>query len=202
MNQLSAEVIIVGGGLAGNTLAGLLGSRGLDCIVIEADDKTTNLEPVPRDPRALAITRASRCILDSFDAWQHLPADRLGCFRGMHVWDENGKGEIEFDSADLCQPTLGYIIEQSVLQSTLEQVVGFMPGVNVLYSTRIQGIQWQEDAVTVTLDNNEKLSAKLLVGADGVHSVCRELAEIRSVVHDYQQQALACLVSTDRKSVV
>ena len=196
MNQLSAEVIIIGGGLAGNALAGLLGSRGLDCIIIEAGDKIKELDPKSRDPRALAITHASQCILDSFDVWQRLPEDRIGCFRGMHVWDENGTGKIEFDSADLCQPTLGYIIEQYVLQTTLEQAVGFMPEVNVYYNTKIQGIKWQEDAITVVLDNNEEISAELLVGADGVHSVSRELAEIGSVVHDYQQQAVACLVST------
>jgi len=51
MNQLSAEVIIVGGGLAGNTLAGLLGSRGLDCIIIEAGDKIKELDPKSRDSR-------------------------------------------------------------------------------------------------------------------------------------------------------
>ncbi len=196
MTRADTEVIIVGGGLAGNTLAGLLGIRGIDCIIIEAGDKITELEPKSRDPRALAITRASQCILDSFDVWQQLPEDKIGCFRGMHVWDENGNGEIEFDSADLCQPSLGYIIEQSVLQTTLEQVVGCMPRVKVYLNTRIRGIEWQEDAITVVVDNNNKISSKLLVGADGVHSVTRELAEISSVVHDYQQQAVACFVST------
>ena len=130
MTRLNADVIIIGGGLAGNTLAGLLASRGLECIVIEAGEKPMGPGSVSGDPRALAIIRASQCILDSINVWQGIPEDRLGCFRGMHVWDENGDGEIVFDSADICQPALGHIVEHSVLQACLDQVVGLMPNVN------------------------------------------------------------------------
>lgn len=196
MTQLNAEVIIVGGGLVGNTLAGLLGRKGIECIIIEAGDKIEKVESSPSDPRALAISHASQRILASFDAWPRLPRDRLGYFLSMHVWDQNGTGEIEFNSADLCQPTLGYIIEQSVLQGVLEQVVSFIPGVKVYHNAKLSDIRWQQDHVTVVLDNKEQLSAQLLVAADGVHSASRELAGIRCKVHDYQQQAVACVVKT------
>jgi 2-polyprenylphenol 6-hydroxylase len=196
MSRLNADVIIAGGGLAGNTLAGLLGRKGVECIVIEAGDKIGQLESLPSDPRALALTHASQCILASFDVWQRLPSERLGHFQGMHVWDENGNGEIEFDCADLCQPTLGYIVEQSILQSVLEQVVSFMPGVKVHHNTRLGEIQWRDDHVSVTLDNDEQLSARLLVAADGIQSATRALAGINYKVHDYQQHAVACVVKT------
>jgi 2-polyprenylphenol 6-hydroxylase len=194
--SLDAEVLIVGGGLAGNTLAGLLGSEGIDCIVIEAASRIDQAETYPNDPRALAITHASQQILSSIDVWQRLPKERIGRFRGMYVWDQNGNGEIDFDSVDLCQPELGHIVEQSVLQGVLEQVIGFMPKVRVYHNTCLEDIQWYADHARVSLNNGEKLSVQLVVGADGARSASREMAKIGSKIHDYRQKAVACVVKT------
>ncbi len=196
MTKLNTEVIIIGGGIAGNTLAGILGRNGLECMVIEAGDRVDQSQSKSGDPRALAITYASRQILSSIGVWQRLPGNRLGNFCGMQVWDENGDGEIEFDSADICQPTLGYIVEQSILQENLESQLELVPGVVVYHNSRLEDIQWHSDYVSVTLGNNEQITGKLIVGADGAQSVCRELAGLISKVHDYQQQAVACLVKT------
>jgi len=196
MNQLDADVIIIGGGLAGNTLAGLLAGKGLHCKIIEAAEKIEKPESASHDPRALAITHASRGILDSIDVWQHLPENRVGYFRGMTVWDENGRGKIEFDSADICQPTLGYIIEQNVLQSVLEKVVGNIPGVQVYNGTKLRDIKWHDESISVELDNDTQLVTRLVVAADGIHSSSRNLAGITFKEHDYQQQAVACIVRT------
>ncbi len=194
--KLDAQVIIVGGGLAGNTLAGLLASKGLDCIIIEAGSQQTAQSSSAADPRALALTFASRRILQSFGVWQQLPEKRLGHFSRMQVWDENGKGEVVFDSADICQPALGFIVEQSVLQDSLVRTVSGMPSVRVYHDSLLSQIEWHEQAISVLLENGQKLSANLLVGADGGHSRSRELAGINTTEHDYQQHALACLVQT------
>ncbi len=194
--QTEYDVIIVGGGLAGLTLAGLLGHQGLECVVIEAGEKIDRVDSVPDDPRALAITHASRNILASFHAWQCLPQDRLACFRGMQVWDENGSGAIAFDSTELGRPTLGYIVEQAVLQTSLEQAVRSLSGISVLHNSRPCDIQWQDDHVSVILDKGENISAHLLVAADGVQSACRAMAGINYRVHDYRQRAVVCVTRT------
>ena len=196
MSSVDAEVIIVGGGLAGNTLAALLASKGVQCIVIEAGEQIKNQKSEHSDPRALAITHASRRILESIGVWQQLPAEKVGRFSAMHVWDENGQGEIEFDSGEICQPSIGNIIEQSVLQASLEQVVDNMPGITVHNQLRLRDLEWQEDSISAVLDDDQKLSAQLIVAADGVQSESRRLAGINNKVHDYQQVALACIVTT------
>ena len=196
MSSFDAEVIIVGGGLAGNTLAALLASKGVQCIVIEAGEQIKNQKSEHSDPRALAITHASRRILESIGVWQQLPAEKVGRFSAMHVWDENGQGEIEFDSGEICQPSIGNIIEQSVLQASLEQVVDNMPGITVHNQLRLRDLEWQEDSISAVLDDDQKLSAQLIVAADGVQSESRRLAGINNKVHDYQQVALACIVTT------
>ncbi|MBF8269025.1 MAG: FAD binding 3 protein [Gammaproteobacteria bacterium] len=195
MPGLDAEVIIVGGGLVGASLAGLLGQQGIECIILAADDRSQPLGPIP-DPRTLALTQASRQILQSLNVWPRLPGERIGRFRHMHVWDENGKGEIHFDCEDLCAACLGYIVEQEVLQTTLNQILEFIPAVTCRTGAKPVAIHSHDDAVTVELADGQ-LRAQLLVAADGAHSGTRELAGIGHAVHDYQQTAIACIVKTE-----
>lgn len=196
MPELDTEVLVIGGGIVGNTLAGLLGSSGIACTIIEAAEETESDKHRQADPRALAMTVASRRILQSFNLWRQIPADRLGHFRQMHVWDEAGNGSIDFDSADICQSTIGYIIEQTILQAALDAVLRYMPSVTIHRGATVKALYWHDDAMTVELDGQTKLRARLVVAADGVHSPARALAGIEYKLHDYQQQAVACVVKT------
>ena len=190
------EVVIAGGGLAGSVLAALLSRSGIHCLVLEPRQPGQTATPGWTDPRALAITPASRRVLEAVGVWKRLPTDRVGWFRGMQVWDENGRGRIEFDGGEIGAAALGYIIEQSVLQAALDQVIDFYPGISTDHQHRIQG--WEEDTecLSITLSNGDQVHAQLLVAADGRDSPTRELAGIAYRLHDYRQQAVACVVRT------
>lgn len=195
MSEFDAEILIVGGGLAGATLAGLLGQQGIDCIVIDARTEALEQTMTVPDPRTLALTHASRRILQTINTWQRLPDERIGHFRKIYVWDENGKGEIKFDCEELCETSLGYIVEQTVLQNALDEVLEFIPAVSSYKGETPKAVHWSNDAVTVDL-NNRSVRAKLLVAADGAHSKTREFAGIAYVKHDYRQTAITCVVKT------
>ena len=195
MSGVDAEVLIVGCGPAGATLAGLLGRKGIDCVVIEAADRA--VDPDAIDPRALAITVASSNILNEFGLWDRLPPDRIGYFRRMLVWDANGRGRIGFDCTDLHQATLGYIIEQSVLQHTLNEVLDFIPSVTVHRGESLLELNWRNDHIEVVLANGGAVSSKLVVAADGFNSPTRDLAGIDYYIHDYDQTAVASVVTTE-----
>ena len=195
MIGFDAEVLIVGGGPAGATLAGLLGSKGVECIVIDAAPGSARTETI--DPRALAVTLASANILKGFGLWDRLAGDRIGHFRRMLVWDANGKGRIGFDCADLGQATLGYIIEQSVLQMALDEIMNFFPCVSVYRNESVSALEWDTDGIMVIPENNKPLRARLVVAADGFNSVTRDLAGIDYYIHDYNQAALACVITTE-----
>lgn len=195
MAKTDAEVIIVGGGLIGATLAGLLGQQGVSCIVLQAGARgPAPAEPVI-DPRTLAITPASMRILRRLNVWERLPSEAIGLIRRMHVWDENGNGEIRFDCEELCEPCLGYIVEQGVLQKGVHQVLEFITPVTVTAGEQPVAVHWRSDAVILELPGR-KFSAKLLVAADGAHSSARELAGIGHGVHDYRQTAVTCIAKT------
>lgn len=195
MSDLDAEVLIVGAGPVGATLAGLLANQGIQTIIVDSRREVETRQSDMVDPRALAVTHASRRILQRFDLWRQLPEQRLGHFRRMHVWDENGNGEISFDCEDLCESTLGYIVEQSVLQSALDTVLDYTPNVSIHRGVTLDQLVWHEDKIIAGFDQHQ-FSVKLVVAADGMQSKTRRYAAIDYIVHDYQQMAVACIVKT------
>lgn len=195
MSNTQTDIAIAGAGLAGRTLAMLLAQTGLHCVLIDTTPLMTGAQPSRVDPRALAITPATRSILLSINIWQRLSADRIGRFERMQVWDDASGGQILFNSADVCAPELGYIVEQSVLQSLLEQACAYLPACTLL-NDRITAIDNRNDGVTLQLGNGGTLGARLLVGADGSQSPVRQLAGLEYHRHEYQQRALACIVRT------
>ncbi len=196
-DKFDTDVIIVGGGLTGCTIAALLARQDIHCIILEECARTSDNSEIRTDPRALAITRASANILSTAGAWQHLSRDRIGYFSEMHVWDENGAGEIRFDSADLCEPTLGYIVEQTILEQALQQSLEGIECVKWYRPAVPASLMQEHNRITVALENGRSLSACLLVAADGARSKIRSLAAINYPQHDYHQQAVACVVKTE-----
>jgi 2-octaprenylphenol hydroxylase len=198
--SIDFDVAIVGGGLIGATLTAiLLKGSGLRVALIEQQEPARYAPQAEYEAlRVLAITRASEQIFRALGAWRYIEAGRLGYFREMHVWDAGGSGTIHFDSADLGEPTLGYIIENRLLQSALETVLQDPP--IVWYRpAEIAALTWQNHHVQLQLEDGRRLTAKLVVGADGAGSRIRELAGIAETwARDYQQTALVCTVETER----
>jgi 2-octaprenylphenol hydroxylase len=119
----------------------------------------------------------------------------------MFVWDQTGAGQIQFDSVELGVPELGVIIENYLLQHILLETVKSADNISYLCSEEIAAIDYQPNVAgqsvsTVVLSSGMRLSATLLVGADGANSKVREAASIQRLQQSYQQQGLVCNVAT------
>ena len=192
---LNTEVLIVGGGVIGGSMALLAASSGIECILVERNSSFATGTP-PTDARTLAVSLASRKILSALQVWQQLPQEETGLFKHMHVWDENGTGNLRFDCADIGQSTLGYIVRQNVLVSTLESTLAQHQGVSVYYGAEPVTLGGNGKAIRVKLSDGREVSARLLIAADGVRSKLRQLAGMDYPVHQYKQTAVAALVTT------
>lgn len=187
------DVAILGAGPVGMALACLLARSGMDCVIcgpapaVPASRRT--------DPRALALTPATRNLLAHCGAWPRLGPEACGEFRRMEVWDAEGTGRITFDSAELCLTTLGYIVNQGDLESALAATLAEL-GVVPMPAGEPAALQWQRECVRVDFSGSAPLRARLVVGADGARSRTRELAGIGFVARAYDQHALACTVHT------
>jgi 2-polyprenylphenol 6-hydroxylase len=188
------DVLIVGGGLVGNTLAVLL-SQQFNVGIVEAQQALA-LDLTKFDLRNFAFTRASEKILRHAQVWDKLPAQRISAFRNMYVWDGASDGRIHFDCATLHEPLLGYIIEQNILQNALKQRLAEFTSICYYQPLRVIGFKLSDDVMQVSLSNGELIRTKLLVAADGANSHIRQLAGIAYNMHDYAQQAIVANVKT------
>jgi 2-octaprenylphenol hydroxylase len=193
-----ADVIVAGGGIIGATFATLLGRAGFNIALIEASSNKPETDEAMPDQRVLAITRASERILRRANVWDKITSEQIGYFRKMHVWDEKGNGDIRFDSAAICQPTLGYIIASRLIQSTLQASLLNMDTVTWYRPARPAQLDRHGDSVVLGLDDGRRVRAGIIVAADGGNSAVRELAGIKMEIHDYRQSALVCTVETEK----
>lgn len=192
---LSSTVIIAGAGPVGLLCAALLEQRAVDCMVIDAAQAR---QPGDRDARALALSVATHQVLKNLRVWDSLPGDEIGLFQRMHVWQASTDGSVSFDSADLCEPVLGYIVNQALLEQVLNDSLQFARTTRMQRGVAVTALRWCADAIEVKLSDARCLRAKLLVAADGARSRVRELAGIACPVRDYRQTAVACLVATGK----
>lgn len=192
------DIIIVGAGMVGSTLACALGMQGLQVAVIEAHRPDFDWPDDSVDLRVSAITCASQQIFTSLGAWDAMCRQRVSPYRDMRVWDATGSGEIHFDSADLGEPLLGHIIENRVIQFALyEQLVEY-DNVTFIAPVSVTGMKIEQDTASVTLDDGRKLSAALLVAADGSRSKLRELAGIETQGWSYHQHGVVATIKTSQ----
>lgn len=192
------DVIVVGGGLVGGLTALLLEQGGVKVTVLDAAP-ILNQDNVlaQNNPRVLALSKATIRLLKHIKVWQkvarHMP------YTGMHVWNKNGYGEIEFGQAYKELPKesqwLGSMVEPSILNLAIQQK---MQGDVSDYRTQVKvnNIEQISSGWQLTLNDGTVLSTKLLIGADGANSFVRDQAMIDLNILDYKQSAISCGIKT------
>jgi len=188
------DVIIVGGGMVGLTLACALGRAEFKVAVIEAyPPEDINLS----DDYALrvsAISKSSQQVFENINAWQGMLQRRVSAYQHMHVWDSTGEGKIHFDAAELGIDSLGHIVENKVIQYSLLEQCLKLPDVDWLCPQQLKEINYAAEGSELTLQDGSILSTGLLVGADGANSKVRDAAGISINKSAYEQKGVVAVV--------
>jgi len=192
------DVIIIGGGMVGASLACLLAKQGFHIAVVEAYLAKPYHADDPYDLRVSAISHFSRQVLIDTGAWSLIEAMRVSPYEAMQVWDAQGQGEIRFDAAEIGEAQLGHIIENRVIQQGLLSALQQYKNADLIAPARLEQLHKQPDKVCLRLDTGFSLCANLLVGADGATSPLRQLAKIAVQQQDYGQQGLVTVVETEQ----
>lgn len=191
------DVIIVGAGMVGATLACALAESELKVALLEGAAPQEVKPDDPVDVRVSAITRASQQIFTAVGAWPGMLARRVSPFREMHVWDAGSEGVIHFDSADVGEDALGHIVENRVVQMALWERLQQADNVTVFCPAACAALQHGQRNLRVQLADGKVLSAHVVVGADGAQSRVRQLAGIATHGWHYDQHALVATVTTE-----
>lgn len=205
-NPQHVDVIIVGAGMVGLTLAAGLASSGLQITILEQREGDVSggatLKDQQRrgyDPRVSALTCASQQVLTAIGAWEYMGEYRLSPYVAMDVWDGEGTGHIHFSASDIHEPALGHIVENRVTLAGLHQTLKQWGNVELLSGVTVTDLSVEQGQHReVTLDNGALLRASLVVAADGALSKTRQMAGIPMWEWDYGHDAIVTTVKTER----
>lgn len=194
--ESNADVLIIGGGMVGAALACALGRQGFEVHVVEVQAPQAFAADQPLELRVSAVSLASQTLFEALDAWKHVLASRAAPFRRMRVWDLKGPGETNFDSRDIGEPVLGYIVENRLLQLALWKAAEGLDSLHWHCPARLASFAMQQAGILAQLDDGARIHARLVIGADGAGSHVRELANIGLTQWDYDVEALVATVRT------
>ncbi len=190
------DIIIIGGGIVGLTLACQLQNFKGRIAIIESSELSSNGLSEDYDLRVFAINRASQNSFKSLGLWQKILSQRASPYRKMFVWEPCGGSEIEFVCKDVGEPDLGHIIEHQVIHSALLEKVDTLDHINLLYPIDLKRLILTEDGVKLETKQKQKLSANLVIGADGCHSWLRQQTGIEQTEWNYGHEAIVATVET------
>jgi 2-polyprenylphenol 6-hydroxylase len=203
-HAIDFDVVIMGGGVIGASMASLLLTRRLSSpgrVAIIADRFAAPAPPdADWDFRVFSPSRASQRLLTVCGVWDSLPAPRVFAYERMCVWDAGGepqgRGSLSFDCAEIGEPNLGYIVEGRALQWQCLQAARSAGA--VLIEAELAAVHVTDADVSVRFRDGRELRGQLLMAADGPQSKTRELLGIETAGHAYHQDALVAHVRTVR----
>lgn len=195
--QTDYDVVIVGAGIVGLTLACALINKGLRLAILDNTiHLKVNKQALGSHVRVSAITQGSQQILKSYQVWHKMAKPTLSSFERMEVWEQASVTRLIFDAAETEQPCLGTILSNEALQTALLTQAKTAAELDWFFAESLTAILNEYPQVLLSLASGKTITTQLVVGADGVNSCVRQLAGIPYRERDYEQQALVATVQT------
>lgn len=192
------QVLIIGGGLVGASLAIALDAAGLSATLVEAAAPRAPAQP-GYDERNLALARATVNALTNLGVWKHAqgatPIERL------HVSRAGEFGAARLSAHEAGTDALGATLPARELGNALELRLRECTRLTRLMPAKLESLESLETgwcAKIRTGDEIREIETKLLVGADGTNSFVRAQAGIAASEHDYAQSLIVCTITPER----
>jgi 2-octaprenyl-6-methoxyphenol hydroxylase len=204
--HLDYDIAIVGGGIAGVTLAAALQDSGLRVLIIEAQPQAeadSGCAAIAKG-QAYAIHLSSKRIWESIGVWSAIEP-QVQRFNQVHMSDADCPHVVEFKPSDLKAQTLGHVAEHRVL---LKELLAFVETCdNIAWRCPLRVVEQRNHGSYVEVDLQEAgakpdaiqtVRVRLVVGADGSTSTVRQQATIQTRSKAYWQSCIVATIQTEK----
>ncbi|MFI4988999.1 MAG: 2-octaprenyl-6-methoxyphenyl hydroxylase [Alphaproteobacteria bacterium] len=193
---LRTEVLIVGGGMVGLTLAAALAGAGVTVVVLDREAAERQQESA-FDGRASAIAWGSAQALAGIGLWQAM-APAAEPILDIRVSDGPSLLFLDYRHADVADHALGYIVENSTIRQCLFAKLATLPSATVLAPVELASLERSRSRVRARLADGREITAALAIAADGRNSRLREEAGIAVTAWSYPQTAIVTTIAHER----
>lgn len=196
------DLLIIGGGMAGASLACALAGSPLRIALIEAVPVTSSSSP-SYDDRAIALAYGSRRIFETIGVWPEVSSHATP-IRHIQVSDRGCFGATRLDARREGVDALGYVVLGRDLGQALWQKLQQLDNLTLFCPAQLTGLRLEAEAACATVlqdGNTRELRARLVVAADGGKSSIRDWLGIRADNFDYGQTAIIANVTPDHPAL-
>ena len=189
--MIDTDVVIVGAGPVGLCLAKALSLQGLQIHLLEQQPQSNISEP-NFDGREIALTHASKEIMDKLGLWDKLLSDDVSHISEARIFNGASLFSLDINGQDSGNDVLGFLISNHLIRKAAYQAVENVESIHIRYETTIKKITHSVEHVELTLNNGEIIKSKLLVGADSRFSETRRMMGISADMHDFGKSMMVC----------
>lgn len=189
------DIIIIGGGMVGASLACALRDAPLRIAIVDAMPPN-----VTEDHRLIALTDKSHGLLQQIGIWPLLVA-HAAPIQQVHVSRRGQFGTTRLTAEEAGLSALGYVVPAKNIASALHNTLAGHQNITIIHSAKLKQLEQHKAHATVDIETttgNRKLDGTLIIGADGSFSTVRELLNIATETTDYQQSAIVTITELQR----
>ncbi|MEQ4576569.1 MAG: 5-demethoxyubiquinol-8 5-hydroxylase UbiM [Gammaproteobacteria bacterium] len=191
------DVAVVGAGPIGLSFARSLAGSGLSVALVERQDRSRLADPA-FDGREIALTHASRQVMERLGQWARIPAGDISPLRDARVMNGSSPFALTFAAHAGDVGELGWLVPNHLVRRAAWEAVQGQQGLHVLDNSALMAVQAAAGGVALVLTDGERLSARLLVASDSRFSQARRLLGIGARTRDFGKSMLVCRMRHER----
>jgi 2-octaprenyl-6-methoxyphenol hydroxylase len=192
-STLAADILVIGGGMAGMSLAAALGDAGVTVAMVEPLSPE-HMVDTGFDGRTTAIAAGSEAMLSAIGVWQEIGGEAEPILE-IRISDNHSPLFLHYDHRALGTAPLGHIVENRVLRRALLSRLAALPSVTMVTGAKLRRLDRGKMTAVAETDGGVRITAPLVVATDGRASPTRTQAGIDVVSWNYGQTGIVCTVA-------